>query len=90
MAGAVTASAAGGGAVPHAGHDLGARGLGRARPFGANWKGETWTYLLWLAVFHVLNHQSYHRGQVTMQLRLLGFEPPQVDFLVAHDMGFRL
>ncbi|HEY1204384.1 MAG: DinB family protein [Bryobacteraceae bacterium] len=55
-----------------------------------NSKGETWTYLLWLAVFHVLNHQSYHRGQVTMQLRLLGFEPPQVDFLVAHDMGFRL
>jgi len=55
-----------------------------------NSKGETWTYLLWRAVFHVLNHQSYHRGQVTTQLRLLDVEPPQVDFLLALDMGFRL
>jgi uncharacterized damage-inducible protein DinB len=61
------------------------------RPFTyVNLKGETWTYVLWRAVFHVLNHQSYHRGQVTTQLRQLGVQPPQVDFLLAHDMGFRL
>jgi uncharacterized damage-inducible protein DinB len=53
-------------------------------------KGETWTYILWRAIFHALNHQSYHRGQVTIQLRLLGIQPPQVDFLMGHDMGFRL
>jgi uncharacterized damage-inducible protein DinB len=37
--------------------------------------------------YHLLNHQSYHRGQVTTQLRLLGVTPPQVDFLVAQDAG---
>jgi uncharacterized damage-inducible protein DinB len=58
------------------------------RPFTyVNMRGETWTYVLWRAVFHVLNHQSYHRGQVTAQLRLLGVQPPAVDFLVAHDLG---
>ncbi len=54
-----------------------------------NLKGQTFTYLLWRVMFHVFNHQSYHRGQITTQLRLLGVEPPPVDFLVAHDMGFR-
>ncbi len=58
------------------------------RPFTyVNMRGETWTYTLWRAVFHVVNHQSYHRGQVTAQLRLLGVQPPAVDFLVAHDLG---
>lgn len=52
-------------------------------------RGEQWTYPLWRMISHLLNHQSYHRGQVTQQLRLLGMEPPRVDFLVAQDMGFR-
>jgi len=39
---------------------------------------------------HLLNHQSYHRGQVATLLRQLGIQPPQVDFLVAYDMEFRL
>ena len=38
-------------------------------------------------MIHLLNHQSYHRGQVATLLRQLGLKPPQVDFLVAHDMG---
>jgi len=38
---------------------------------------------------HLLNHQSYHRGQITTLLRQLGIQPPEVDFLVAHDMGLR-
>ncbi len=61
------------------------------RPFTyVNLRGETWTYPLWRALFHVVNHQSYHRGQVTTQLRLLGAAAPAVDFLMAYDMGFRL
>jgi uncharacterized damage-inducible protein DinB len=33
------------------------------RPFTyVNLRGETCTYALWRAIFHVLNHQSYHRG----------------------------
>lgn len=53
-------------------------------------RGEQWTYPLWRMIYHLLNHQSFHRGQVTQQLRLLGVAPPRADFLVAHDMGFRL
>jgi uncharacterized damage-inducible protein DinB len=60
------------------------------RPFTyVNARGETWTYPLYRALFHVLSHQSYHRGQVTTQLRLLGVKPPSVDFLMAYDMDFR-
>lgn len=53
----------------------------------ANLKGETWTYPLGRTLFHVVNHQTYHRGQVTTLLRQLGVKPVAVDFLVAHDLG---
>ncbi len=52
-------------------------------------RGNTWTYPLWRMHMHLLNHQSYHRGQVTTLLRQLGATPARVDFLVAHDAGFR-
>ncbi|MGA2769381.1 MAG: DinB family protein [Bryobacteraceae bacterium] len=54
-----------------------------------NTRGQTWTYPLWRMILHLLQHQSYHRGQVTALLRQLGAQPPKVDFLDAHDMGFR-
>jgi uncharacterized damage-inducible protein DinB len=50
-------------------------------------RGEQWTYPLWRMVEHLLNHQSFHRGQVTNHLRMLGVTPARVDFLVAHDLG---
>jgi uncharacterized damage-inducible protein DinB len=50
-----------------------------------NLKGETWTYPLWQALMHLANHGTYHRGQVTMGLRLLGAQPPAIDFLVYYD-----
>jgi uncharacterized damage-inducible protein DinB len=34
---------------------------------------------------HLANHGTYHRGQVTMALRLLGAIPPAIDFLVYCD-----
>jgi uncharacterized damage-inducible protein DinB len=55
-----------------------------------NARGEEWTYLLWQMIAHLLNHQSYHRGQVTSLLRMLGVQPPPVDFLIAHDMAFHV
>jgi uncharacterized damage-inducible protein DinB len=62
-----------------------------ARPLTyMNFQGEPWTYPLWEMIAHVLNHQSYHRGQVATLLRMLGVQPPHVDFLVARDKGFRL
>ncbi len=50
-----------------------------------NLKGETWTYPLSQALVHLANHGTYHRGQVTMGLRLLGAQPPAIDFLVYQD-----
>jgi uncharacterized damage-inducible protein DinB len=40
-------------------------------------------------ILHLLHHQSYHRGQVTALFRQLGVQPLKVDFLDAHEMGFR-
>ena len=57
-----------------------------------NLKGETWTYPLWRTLLHVVNHQTYHRGQVTTLLRQLGARPVAVDFLLARhkgSLGFR-
>ena len=31
---------------------------------------------------HVVNHSTYHRGQVATQLRQLGVKPPSTDFIV--------
>jgi len=55
-----------------------------------NLEGQTMTYPLWHTFLHLINHQTYHRGQVAGLLRQLGVQPPGVDFLVGQDMGFRL
>ncbi len=52
-------------------------------------RGNTWTYDLWRMMVHLLEHQAYHRGQVTALLRQLGMAPPKVDFLDGLDAGFR-
>jgi uncharacterized damage-inducible protein DinB len=54
-----------------------------------NTRGETWTYALRDMLLHLLNHQSYHRGQVATLLRQSGIRPPQVDLLFALDSGLR-
>jgi uncharacterized damage-inducible protein DinB len=57
-----------------------------ARPLTyVNFKGETWTYALGEALLHLVNHQTYHRGQVTTLLRQLGSPAPAIDFLVYLD-----
>ncbi|HEY1337930.1 MAG TPA: DinB family protein [Bryobacteraceae bacterium] len=54
------------------------------RPFSyRNFKGERWTYKYWEALLHVVNHQTYHRGQVTTLLRQLGAQPAAIDYLLA-------
>ena len=52
-----------------------------------NAKGETWTYPVWRSLLHVSNHQTYHRGQVTMFLRQLGVSPPALDVTAADRAG---
>ena len=46
-----------------------------------NTRGEVYKAPLWQLVQHVVNHASYHRGQVTSLLRLLGSRPMNTDML---------
>lgn len=39
--------------------------------------GQPMASILWRMVQHVVNHASYHRGQVTTMLRQLGVDPPK-------------
>jgi uncharacterized damage-inducible protein DinB len=50
-----------------------------------NFRGEQAAYPLWQQMMHVVNHSSYHRGQVTTLLRQLGAEPQSTDFLRYYD-----
>ncbi len=51
-----------------------------------NTRGEEWAYPLGLMLQHVMNHSSYHRGQVTTMLRQLGADVNPVDLLVFMDV----
>jgi uncharacterized damage-inducible protein DinB len=42
---------------------------------------------LWQMLQHVVNHASYHRGQITTLLRQLGAKPPQSMDLIAYYRG---
>lgn len=50
-----------------------------------NVKGEIWRYPLWQQLHHVVNHSTYHRGQVATMLRQLGATPAATDLLVYYD-----
>jgi uncharacterized damage-inducible protein DinB len=54
-----------------------------------NLAGERWSYPLWQTLVHVVNHQTYHRGQVTTLLRQLGEPTVALDYLVAVDSGLK-
>jgi uncharacterized damage-inducible protein DinB len=43
--------------------------------------GQPWEFSLAHLMQHVVNHSSYHRGQVVTLLRQLGHAPPATDFL---------
>lgn len=50
-----------------------------------NLQGQRWEYPLAHMMQHVVNHSSYHRGQVVTLLRQLGHTPPATDYLVFFD-----
>lgn len=50
-----------------------------------NTKGEEWAYPLGQMIQHVMNHSTYHRGQVTTLLRQLGAAVLPLDLLVFMD-----
>jgi len=52
-----------------------------------NFKGEIWSYPLGRILQHVVNHSTYHRGQVISQLRQLGAHGVGTDLLLYLDGG---
>lgn len=44
--------------------------------------GQTREHAVWVAVSHLFNHQTHHRGQVTTLLKQLGFDAGVTDFVV--------
>jgi uncharacterized damage-inducible protein DinB len=50
-----------------------------------NVKGEQWTYALGDMFRHIVNHSTYHRGQLVTMLRQVGARAPSTDFLVFRD-----
>ena len=55
-----------------------------------NARGETWQYPLEHMMQHLVNHSSYHRGQIALMLRQLGTEAFPTDFLVFFDVRGRV
>ena len=50
-----------------------------------NMKNEKWEYTLAQMMQHVVNHSTYHRGQVTTMLRQLGANAVSTDLLLYVD-----
>lgn len=46
-----------------------------------NLAGMTYKTPLWQMVLHIVNHGSYHRGQITGMLRQLGVKPVNLDLI---------
>lgn len=44
-------------------------------------EGPIYTRPLWQPVIHMVNHNTYHRGQVVSLMRQLGYEPPKTDMI---------
>ncbi len=47
-----------------------------------NTKNEKWTYRLSEILIHVVNHGTYHRGQLTHLLRDMGLAAPSTDYIL--------
>ena len=62
--------------------DLGEAGINRVFQFTL-FSGLSGAMPFWQMLQHVVNHASYHRGQVTTMLRQLGAEPPKSLDMVA-------
>ena len=61
---------------------LGSDGLARPLTYQA-FNGQSATVTFWQMLQHVVNHGSYHRGQVTTLLRQLGAPPGKSMDLIA-------
>lgn len=46
-----------------------------------NSRGQSFTRPLWQPVLQLINHSTYHRGQVVSLLRQMGYAPPSTDLI---------
>ena len=44
-------------------------------------QGKTYTNSVKDVLFHVINHSTYHRGQIASDIKQSGIEPPVTDFI---------
>ncbi len=56
------------------------------QPFQHWYNGETYMLARHTAVVHIVNHATYHRGQIAAMLRQRGYAPPSTD-LVLYQFG---
>jgi uncharacterized damage-inducible protein DinB len=47
-----------------------------------NQAGQAYALPIWQVILHVVNHATYHRGQITTMLRQLGYTPVATDLHV--------
>lgn len=53
----------------------------------ANTAGTPFRSAVWQMLRHVVNHSTYHRGQVTTMLRILGAAAPATDLILYYRMA---
>lgn len=61
---------------------LGQDGINQMLEYSSRFDSKNHRSLNWHMFQHVVNHSTYHRGQVTMMLRLLGAKPAGTDLIV--------
>lgn len=47
----------------------------------SNTRGDTFTRPLWQPLLHMVNHTTYHRGQIVSLLRQMGYTAPSTDLI---------
>lgn len=62
--------------------EIGDRGVDRRYEY-KNLAGQDFANIFWHMFQHVVNHATYHRGQVTTMMRQLGANPGQAQDLIA-------
>ena len=50
-----------------------------------NLQGKTYELPIWQVILHVVNHASYHRGQITTMLRQLNHNPLVTDLVAYYN-----
>ena len=45
-------------------------------------EGRSYSNSLQDILFHIVNHSTHHRGQIVMDLRMQGIEPPALDYIL--------